>query len=128
MALVDERGASFSYNNAGSNTLIQVTASPAVLYHLSIYNPGGSVGYLQIYNNGTADASAGTPDLTFPVNSGTAAAGTPSMMSHRDIDFPTTGIALSGGISYLWAAGGTGTAAHGANVAVVIGYRGTATT
>lgn len=128
MSLIDERGASFSYNTVGSNTIVQVVAEPAVLYHVSISHQGGSVGYLQLYNNGTQDTATGTPDITFAVNAGTAAAGTPTLMVLRDVDFGPVGIAFNGGLSYLWAAGVTGTAAHGANANITLVYRGSAIT
>ena len=111
MGIYDEAG-TYYYTNAGTNTLTQVTANPTYLYHLSVANTGGSVGYLHVYNNGSADAGAGTPDLTFPVPGGTA---------DREIDFPN-GIRLDGGCSILWAVGATGTVAHGANANVNAGF------
>ena len=125
--LIEERGGTFSYSNAGTNTLTQVETSPAVLYSVHVSHQGGSVGFLQIYNNGTADAGAGTPDVVFAINSGTAAAGTPSMMAYRDVDLGAAGMGFNGGLSYLWAAGATGTTAHGVNANLTIVYRGTAT-
>lgn len=121
----DFTGASFSYSNAGTNTLTQVSASRVVLYHISVSHQGGSVGFIQLYNNASADAGAGTPDMVFAVNSGTAGAGTPTLMTHRDIDFGATGVAFNGGLSYLWAAGATGTVAHGVNANLTLIYRGT---
>lgn len=123
---IEGRGASFSYSNAGTNTLTQVVDGPCVFYHVSVSHQGGSVGFLQLYNNGTADAGAGTPDMVFAVNSGTAGAGTPTLMTHRDIDLGPFGAAFNGGLSYLWAAGATGTTAHGVNANVTLVYRGTA--
>ena len=127
MALIDEKGASFSYSAAGTNTLIQVDAGPCVLYHISVTNNSGSVGYLQLYNNGSADAGAGTPDFTIAVHSGTAAAGTPSFAAYREVSYGAAGRAMNGGISYLWATGATGTAAQPVNSVVDISYRGTGT-
>lgn len=124
--IIEQKGASYKYDAAGTNTLVQVSKDPVTLYRIDIYNAGGSVGFLQFYDNGTAEASAGTPDFAFPVNSGTAAAGTPSLMSYRDIDLGPTGIALKGGLSYLWAVGGTGTVAHGVNANLFLSYKGTA--
>ena len=111
----------YSYGIAGSNTLVEVTANPTVLYQVSVSNFGGSMGYLQIYNNGTFDSGAGTPTFTIPLNSGTSGAGTPTF---RDIVFGPYGRQMSAGLSYLWAAVTTGTVAHGVNAVVDFGYRG----
>ena len=119
-----ERITLYSYNAAGTNTFTQVTANPTVLYHVSVSHNGGSVGYLQIYDNGTQQAGAGTPDFAIAVHSGTAAAGPPSFEATRDISYGAYGRRMNGGLSYLWAAGATGTAAHGANAVVDITYRG----
>ena len=112
----------YSYNGAGSNTPVQVTANPTVLYQVSVSQTGGSAGFLQLYNNGTFDVGAGTPDFVIPLNSGTSGAGTPAF---RDVVFGPYGRQMSAGLSYLWAAGATGTVAHGVNAVVDIGYRGT---
>lgn len=112
----------YSYNAAGSNTLIQVTNYPTVLYSVHLANNGGSMGYLQVYNNGTSDAGAGTPTFTIPLNSGTSGAGTPAL---RDVVFGPSGRKMDAGLSYLWAAGPTGTVAHGVNCLVDISYKGT---
>ena len=124
MSLIDEKGASFNYSAAGTNTLTQVDAGPSVLFHLSVAQTGGSAGFLQFYNNGSADAGAGTPDFAVALASGTSGAGTPST---RDIVFGQHGRAMNGGVSYLWAAGATGTVAHGVNATVDLTFRGTAT-
>lgn len=122
--LLRDSGGTYSYSNAGTNTLIQVEAKGAVkLLDIHVTNPGGSIGYLQIYNGGSANGSAGTPTYTIPVNSGTAATGTPSFASFRDIVYPQ-GRQFNNGLSYLWAAGGTGTVAHGVNAVIDIGYVG----
>ena len=115
----------YTYNAAGSNTLVQVTANPTTLYHVSVSHLGGSVGYLQIYNNGTQDVGAGTPSFTIQVQAGTATAGTPSFEATRDIVYGAYGRDMNGGLSYLWAAGPTGTVAHGVNSIIDITYRGT---
>lgn len=115
----------YSYSAVGSNTLIQVTADPTTLYQVSVSHNGGSVGYLQVYNNGSADAGAGTPDFTVAIHAGTAAAGTPSFEATRDIVYGPSGRVMSAGLSYLFAAGATGTVAHGVNAIVDITYRGT---
>lgn len=112
------RGASFSYSNAGTNTLTQVDAASVNIFFVNAYNTGGSVGYLQLYNNGSADAGAGTPDVTFPVRGGTEG---------ERIYLGPYGMQFDGGLSYLWAVGATGTAAHGVNLNVTIVYKGTAT-
>lgn len=124
---LNERGAGFSYSNAGSNTLTQVDAGPVTLYSIHVSHQGGSVGFLQFYNNGSADAGAGTPDFALAVNSGTAAAGTPTLMAHRDVVLGAYGVQLDAGLSYLWAAGATGTTAHGVNANVTLTYKGTST-
>lgn len=111
----------YSYSIAGTNTLTQVTADPTVLYQVSVSQFGGSMGYLQIYNNGTFDAGAGTPTFSIPLNSGTSGAGTPAF---RDVVFGPYGRQMSAGLSYLWAAGPTGTVAHGVNALVDVTYRG----
>ena len=111
----------YSYSIAGTNTLTEVTANPTVLYQVSVSQFGGSMGYLQIYNNGTFDAGAGTPTFTIPLNSGTSGAGTPSF---RDVVFGPYGRQMSGGLSYLWSAGPTGTVVHGVNVLVDVTFRG----
>ena len=116
-----ERGGTFSYNSAGSNVPVQVTKDPTTLYHVSMAQSGGSMGYLQIYNNGTQDIGVGTPDFVIPLNSGTSGAGTPAL---RDVTFGPYGRRMDGGLSYLWAAGATGTVAHGVNVLLDITYRG----
>ena len=118
-------GASFTYSAAGSNTLVQVTPDPATLYQISLSQFGGSMGYLQIYNNGTGDAGAGTPDFVIPLGGtagGAGGAGTPTV---RDVNFGPVGLRMSGGISYLWAAGATGTVAHGVNAILNVVFRGT---
>ena len=125
MANLNDRGASFSYSAGGSNTLTQVTADPAVLYHVSVTNNSGSIGYLQVYNNGTFAASAGTPDFAIAVHSGTAGAGTPSFLAIREVDYGPFGREMAGGVSYLWATGATGTVAQPVNAVVDITYRGT---
>ena len=112
----------FSYNVAGTNTPTQVIAGPAVLYQVSVSQNGGSAGFLQLYNNGTQDYGAGTPDFVIPLSSGTSGAGTPSS---RDVVFGPHGRVMSGGITYLWAAGATGTVAHGVNATVDLTYKGT---
>ena len=117
----------YSYSASGSNTLTQVSADPTTLYHVSISHQGGSVGYLQIYNNGSADAGAGTPTFTVAVQAGTGAAGTPDFEATRDVMYGPSGRIMSAGLSYLWAAGATGTVAHGVNAIVDISYRGTIT-
>ena len=117
-SMLNDRGASFSYSNAGTNTLTQVDAGPVTLFHIGATNTGGSVGYLHIYNNGSADAGAGTPDITFPIRSGT---------EPQEISFDPYGVQLDGGLSYLWAVGATGTVAHGVNLNLNIAYKGTAT-
>jgi len=112
------------YNASGSNTLTQVESVPVTVYSISVSNVGGSVGYLQVYNNGTAAVTAGTLHaMTVPVYSGTAASGTPSnsIFPARDIVYPV-GKQFSNGLSYLWAAGTTGTVAHGVNAIVDITY------
>lgn len=124
--MLNSRGASFSYSNAGTNTLTQVDAGPVTLYSVHVSHQGGSVGFFHLYNNGSADAGAGTPDMVFAVNAGTAAAGTPTLMTYRDISFPA-GVQFDGGLSYLWTTAATGTVAHGVNAQVNISYKGTAT-
>ena len=111
------------FNASGSNTLTQVTASPITVYNLSLTQLGGSVGYLQVYGAGTSGITAGT-NMTFdvPVISGTAGAGTPSFKADRDINY-YPGKQLQG-LSYLWAAGSTGTVAHGVNAIIDITYKG----
>lgn len=110
----------FSYSLAGTNTLAQVSGTPTVLYHISISQTGGSAGFLQIYNNPSAGATAGSPDFVIPLPSGTSGAGTPTF---REVDYGPSGRGLNKGLSYLWAAGGTGTVAHGVNATVDITYR-----
>ena len=111
----------FSYSIAGTNTLTDVTAKPTALLHISVAQNGGSAGFLQIYNNGSANAAAGagTPDFAIAVPSGTQGAGTPAT---RDINYGPFGRELTKGLSYLWAAGPTGTVAHGVNATVDITY------
>lgn len=106
------------YNIAGTNTLTQVSTSAVTIYSLHIEQNGGSAGFLQLYDGGSAGAagSAGTPQVAFAVSSGTSGAGTPSI--GRDT-FPA-GLHFGNGLSYLWAAGATGTVAHGVNAAVVL--------
>ena len=116
-----ESGGTFSYNVAGTNTLTQVTKDPTVIYSLHMEQNGGSAGFLQIYNNGTQDAGAGTPNFAIALNSGTSGAGTPAI---RDVVFGPYGRKMDGGLSYLWAAGATGTVAHGVNCSVGVTYRG----
>lgn len=113
----ENKGGTYSYSAAGTNTLTQVTANPTTLYHISIAQNGGSAGFLQVYNNGSAAASAGTPDFVIPLNSGTSGAGTPAT---RDVVYSQYGRQMDGGLSYLWAAGQTGTVAHGVNAVVDI--------
>lgn len=115
------KGGELSYSVAGTNTLTQVTPDPTTLYQVSVSQTGGSVGFLQVYNNGSAAAGAGTPDFVIPLNTGTSGAGTPSF---RDVQFGPYGRQMSGGLSYLWAAGATGTVVHGVNATVDITYRG----
>ena len=127
MSDIDGPGAQFHYNAVGSNTLVQVTASPARLYSVHVSQNGGSMGYLQMYNAGTGDPVGGTitagtlMDWVVTLPSGTSGAGTPAF---RDIAYPK-GVEMSGGISYMWAAGSTGTVAHGVNVVVHMSYQGT---
>ena len=113
----ENKGGTYSYNAAGSNTLTQVTANPTTLYHISVYQNGGSAGFLQVYNNSSASADAGTPTFVIPVNSGTSGAGTPA---ERQVPYGPYGRQMDGGLSYLWAAGPTGTVAHGVNATVDI--------
>ena len=114
---IDNEGGTYSYNVAGTNTLTQVSANPTALYHFSVSHNGGSAGFLQVYDNGSADAGAGTPSFVIAISSGTANAGTPSF---RDIQYGPFGRQMNGGISYLFAAGPTGTVAHGVNAVVDI--------
>lgn len=111
----------YSYSAVGSNTPVQVTADPTALYHISVAQNGGSAGYLQVYNNGTGAVGAGTPDFVIAVPSGTFGAGTPS---YRDVSYNPYGRKMDGGLSYLWAAGETGTVAHGVNAIIDISYKG----
>lgn len=113
----------FNYSRVGSNTLVQVSGTPTTLYHISVSHQGGSIGFLQIYNNGSASATAGSPDFVIAVDSGTTIASNPSFQAARDIVYGPAGRGLSNGLSYLWAAGGTGTVAHGVNAIVDITYR-----
>lgn len=122
--MADYPQASFHYNASGSNTLIQIEAIPVTIYSVSVSQNGGSVGYLQLYNNGTAPLTAGTlMNTTIPVYSGTAASGTPpnSIVPVRDIFYPQ-GKHFEKGFSYLWAAGTTGTVSHGVNAIIDITY------
>ena len=120
MQSIHQPGGTYSYSAGGTNTPTQVTANPTTLYHISVTNLGGSIGYLQVYNNGTIDIGAGTPSFTIPVNSGTSGAGTPSFESERDVVYGAYGRQMDGGLSYIWAAGATGTVAHGVNAIVDI--------
>lgn len=105
----------------GSNTPTQVTAKPTILYSLSVAHNGGSAGYLQVYDNGTGAITAGTNmQMSFAVASGTFAAGTPAQISK---DFGPNGVAMNGGLSYLWATGTTGTVAHETNAVINIVYK-----
>lgn len=105
-----------AYSAAGTNTIVEVSDNPTTLTNISVEQFGGSGGWLQIYNNGTKDATAGSPDLAYGVGAGTFTAGTPAT---RDLIFPG-GLGLNKGASYLWAAGATGTVAHGVNARVTI--------
>ena len=110
------------YNAAGSNTLVQVSTDPLAIYSISVSNTGGSVGYLQVWNAGTAALTAGTlMDFIVPVFSGTAGAGTPSYNASRDVFYPF-GRQAKAGLSYMWAAGTTGTVAHGVNAIIDITF------
>lgn len=113
----------WNFNRNGSNTLTQVSGTPTVLYHLSVSHQGGSIGFLQLYNNGSATAGAGTPDFVIAVDSGTTVASSPSFQASRDIIYGPSGRGLNQGLSYLWSATGTGTVAHGVNAIVDITYR-----
>ena len=117
------QGGTFHTSIEGTNTLTQVTKDPTILYSLSVAQFGGSMGYLQVYNNGTQQAVAGEPSFIVPLSTGTFT-GTPST---RDISFGPFGRQMDGGLSYLWAAGGTGTVAHGVNAMVDISFKGTRT-
>ena len=114
----------YHYNAAGSNTLTQVSGTATTLYHISLSNLGGSVGYLQVYNNGTlaigAGTSAGTPQFTVALATGTAGGGA---TSQREVDYGPFGRAMSNGLSYLWSSGATGTTAHAVNSIIDISYR-----
>lgn len=114
------QGGTFNYSIAGTNTLTEVTKDPTTLYGISVAQFGGSMGYLQVYNNGTQQAGAGTPDFIIPLSTGTFT-GTPSS---RDINYSPHGRQMNGGLSYLWAAGATGTVAHGVNAMVEFSFRG----
>ena len=107
----------FTYSTVGSNTAVQVTDNPTTVFNISIEQNGGSAGFLQLYNNGTFDISAGVaPTLVYAVSSGTSGGGTPAI---RDIVYPG-GLGFNKGFSYLWAAGPTGTVAHGVNASIII--------
>ena len=107
----------FTYSAAGTNTIVQVTDEPTVIFNISIEQFGGSAGYLQLYNNGTNAVTAGNaPTLAYAVAAGTFTAGTPAT---RDLIFPG-GLGFNQGLSYLWTAGPTGTVAHGVNASVII--------
>jgi hypothetical protein len=122
--LLRDTGGTYSYSTVGTNTLTQVSAVGAVkLLDIHVSHVGGSVGYLQFYNGGSANGSAGTPTFAVAVFSGTAGAGTPSFNASRDLAYPQ-GRQFNTGLSYLWAAGPTGTVAHGVNAIVDITYVG----
>ena len=126
MSNLDQPGGTYSYNGGGTNTPTQVTANACILYHVSVSHNGGSVGYLQFYNNGTYDVEGaggtviGTPDFVVAVHAGTAAAGTPTFQAARDVVFGPYGRQLNGGLTYLWANAATGTAAFAGNAIVDI--------
>lgn len=106
----------FTYSTVGSNTKVQISDNPTVVYNISIEHNGGSAGFLQVYNNGTEAVTAGnSPTLVYAVGAGTFTAGTPAA---RDLTFPG-GLGFNQGLSYLWAAGPTGTVAHGVNASVI---------
>lgn len=107
----------FTYSAVGSNTKVEVSNEPTVIFNISIEQNGGSAGFLQLYNNGTGDITAGVaPTLVYAVGAGTFTAGTPA---YRDISYPG-GLGFNQGLSYLWAAGPTGTVSHGVNAALTI--------
>ena len=119
----ENKGGTYSYSIAGTNTPTQVTANPTTLYHIVVSHNGGSAGFLQIYNNGTNQVQGpggteiGTPAFAIPVNSGTSGAGTPGL---REITYGPFGRQMDAGLSYLWSAGPTGTVVHGVNCTVDI--------
>lgn len=123
MSIYDE-GADFHYSASGTNTPTQVNKSPVTLYSLNVTNIGAVTGYLQVYNNGSADLGAGTPDFVFPVPPNVATSS--GTVSSRPVDMGPYGLKLSGGLSYLWAAGATGTVAIATNASVFLTYKGTA--
>ena len=121
---INDEGATFHYSLAGTNTPTQVQPSPVTLYQLNVTNIGAVTGYLQVYNNGSADLGAGTPDFVIPVPPNVATSS--GTVGYRPLDFGSNGLKLSGGLSYLWAAGATGTVAIATNASVFAVYKGTA--
>ena len=119
-----EEPSSFHYSAAGTNTPTQVANSPVTLFRVNVANLGGSTGFLQIYNNGSADLGAGTPDLTIPVPPNVST--TSGTVQTKDRDYGSYGLKLSGGLSYLWANAATGTVVMATNAVVDIAYKGTA--
>lgn len=123
MSIYDE-GATYYYSAAGTNTVTQVSASPVTLYNIDVTNIGAVTGYLQVYDNASADIGAGTPDFVIPVPPNVST--TSGTVSYRQRDYGRNGIKLSGGLSYLWANAATGTTAIATNAIVNISYKGTA--
>lgn len=112
---IQQPGAQYHYNGAGTNTLTNVSAQEVNLYAIDV-QALGSPGYLQVYDNGSTEAGAGTPDLVFRVGE----------LGSRNIQFGPAGARLKGGLSYHWGTAATGTAAVAGNAIVNIVYQGTA--
>lgn len=127
MSIYDE-GASYFYSAAGTNTPTQVSDSPVTLYSANVTNISAGAGYLQIYDNGTATiaagTSAGTPQLVIPVPSNVST--TSGTVATKERNFGANGVKLSGGLSFIWSSGATGTTALSGNAIVDFAYKGTA--
>ena len=80
-------GLSFYSNTALAGTKAVVKASAATLSGLSIGNPNGSIGYVQVFNKLTAGVTVGTtaPDLVFTL----PASGTLNLSFPTGIEFDT---------------------------------------
>lgn len=112
--IINQSGAGYYYSGAGTNTLANVSSYEAQLYNIEV-TALGSPGYLQVYNNSSTEAGAGTPDMVFYVGE----------LATRSIPFGPVGTRLKGGLSYLWGTAASGTAVNAGNIAVNIIYQGT---
>lgn len=103
-------------NTALSNSVVAMTARPAPLRSLHVFNPSNAAAYVQLFDALTTGVTLGTtvPTLAFGVASGV----------HQSIPLPPEGINFRVGIALAGTTTGTGSSAPSSALVVAASYGG----